>query len=201
MKLTDYLAQVAVGVVLSDGSCSKGNKGTVLSFSQSTKHTLYFLYVFFLFFDFIGTFPYLMSRYDARYLSYTYSWQFATLQFPCFDFLYFLFYDPSGKKAISPLIGHYLTDVGLAHWIMGDGSKVKAGGLFLATHSYTEVEVDLLVSVLRANFDLDCHKIIRRNRNSVYWRIYISGKPENFTKLTNLVKPHMHVSMYYKLGL
>jgi LAGLIDADG DNA endonuclease family len=86
---------------------------------------------------------------------------------------------------------------------MCDGSKNKGGGLILTTNSFSEKEVDLLVSALQSNFGLVCRKIIARNskRNTVAWRIYISGRSDNLTKLITLVIPHMHVSMNYKLGL
>jgi LAGLIDADG DNA endonuclease family len=96
MSISEYQLFAAVGIILGDGSLHQGGQGTVLSFSQTTKHTLYFLYVFSLFFDLIGTFPYFMSRFDPRYQAYYYNWQFSTLQFPCLNVLYTLFYDELG---------------------------------------------------------------------------------------------------------
>jgi len=73
MKLSNPQAEAAVGILLGDGSCKQGLQGTVLLFSQSVVHTLYFLCVFSLYFDLIGTYPYLMSRWAPTYKHYTYS--------------------------------------------------------------------------------------------------------------------------------
>jgi hypothetical protein len=51
---------------------------------------------------------------------------------------------------------------------MCDGEKMLRGGVFLNTFSFTLDEVDLLVSVLQTNFNLDCHKIIKRSNGKVY---------------------------------
>jgi hypothetical protein len=53
----------------------------------------------------------------------------------------------------------------------GGGSYLPPG---VATYSFTLSEVDLLVSVLQRNFGLDCHRVIKRDRGHVCWRIYIS---------------------------
>ena len=43
-----------------------------------------------------------------------------------------------------------LTIQGLSHWICGDGTFVKGGGIYLQTQSFTVIEVVRLINV-RAN--------------------------------------------------
>lgn len=200
-QLTEEQFQAGVGILLGDGAMLSGSKGASFQLAQGTVHTLYLLFVFGLFFDLCANFPQLYSLWDPRYLHYNYMWKFTTVSLPCFNPLYHLFYDEQGNRRIHHLLGAYLTAVGLAHWIMCDGEKILRGGVFLNTFSFTMEEVDFLISVIRTNFDLDCHRIIKRSNGKIYWRIYISGKKENLNKLINLVLPYMHSTMYYKLGL
>lgn len=65
-----------------------------------------------------------------------------------------------------------LTERGLAYWIMDDGYK-SVNGFYLCTESYTLDDHQVLVSVLRNKFHLNCniHKTTNGNR------IYIFGNP------------------------
>lgn len=94
-----------------------------------------------------------------------------------------------------------LTPIGLAHWIMDDGHK-HGNGITLCTDSFTLIEVELLVSVLRNKFNLEANynKRTQKGRH-IGWRIYISGKSANKEKLISLVKPYFIPSMLYKLGI
>lgn len=48
-----------------------------------------------------------------------------------------------------------LTPVGLAHWIMSDGSKQNLG-LHLSVYAFTKEDVNLLIKVLELKFGLKC---------------------------------------------
>ncbi|RUS23425.1 homing endonuclease [Endogone sp. FLAS-F59071] len=200
-QLTDEQIQAGVGIMLGDGSMDSSKNGASFQLAQGTVHTPYLLFVFGLFFDLCANFPQLYSTWDTRYLHYNYMLKFTTVTLPCFSQLYNLFYDEQGNRRLHPLLGAYLTARGLAHWIMCDGEKINRGGVFLNTFSFSMEEVDFLISVIRTNFNLDCHRIIKRSNGKIYWRIYISGKKENLKQLINHVQPYMHSSMYYKLGL
>ncbi len=66
--------------------------------------------------------------------------------------------ESNGFLKIVPLnIYESLTAIGLAFWIMDDGSysKIK-GNIILCTDSYTLQEVQLLISVLSNKFHLSC---------------------------------------------
>jgi len=89
---------------------------------------------------------------------------------------------------------------------MDDGSKVGPG-FHLNTLSYTGLrpaaqliirsalsEVELLVKVLKENFDLNCS--INKGGKDQY-RIYI--RTNSMEKFRSLVTPHFHESMLYKL--
>ena len=76
---------------------------------------------------------------------------------------------------------------------MDDGSKTGTG-FRLSTQSYTKAENLLLIQILKDKFDLDCSLHLAGNSQH---RIYI--KTKSMFKFKNLVSPHFHESMMYKL--
>lgn len=57
-------------------------------------------------------------------------------------------------KRIPSWIAEYITPVGLAHWIMQDGSRQLGQGIKLATHSFTEQECIFLAKILNSKYKL-----------------------------------------------
>ena len=86
---------------------------------------------------------------------------FKTRMLPCFNYLGDLFYIDK-VKTIPSNIGDLLTEVGLAFWIMDDGGLGSNGTLNLHTDSYTLTEVNLLIDVLKRNFDINSRISIKR---------------------------------------
>lgn len=76
---------------------------------------------------------------------------------------------------------------------MDDGNK-KENGFYLNTDSYTLSEVELLIKVLKENFDLNC-TYHEKGKNSN--RIYI--KVDSMDKFRSFISPYFHESMMYKL--
>lgn len=137
---------------------------------------------------------YLDKRTNKEYSRLT----LRTKNLPLFTEYFHLFYS-NGVKVVPSNIGDLLTPLGLAHWIMQDGSFHKISkGVVLCTDSFTKVEVELLQSVVQKNFNLICtiQKAPGKNLNS---RIYISAK--SLPILRKLVQSHFHSSMLYKLGI
>ena len=121
--------------------------------------------------------------------------RFNTYVLPCFNEFYLLFY-PEGNKSIPQNIGEILTPPGLAFWAMDDGNKVNNNNFIFNTNSYTFKEVELLSTVLKEKFNLDC-SIQRHNKNKEQFRIYIKSK--SIVHFKNLVSPYFHESMLYKI--
>jgi hypothetical protein len=78
---------------------------------------------------------------------------FATLTFPCFNEFYDLFY-LNGVKVVPSNIDELLTPLGLAYWIMCDGS-FTGSGVRLNTQSFTLSELELLQLLLHLHGYLD----------------------------------------------
>ena len=75
---------------------------------------------------------------------------------------------------------------------MCEGTKHNIG-IVLCTDSFTLEEIQLLMKVLRDNFNLMCTRQESTNR------IYISK--ESMSKLNSLVSQHMVPEMLYKLHI
>lgn len=77
---------------------------------------------------------------------------------------------------------------------MGDG-VARPYGLQLCTDSYPLPDVVRLMNVLTIRYQLVC--TLHKKRENQY-RIYISSK--SIPRLKEIISPHMHDSMSYKLG-
>lgn len=122
-----------------------------------------------------------------------------TKRLPLFTEYYNLFYS-NGIKIIPNNIYELLTPLGLAHWIMQDGSFHKVSkGIVLCTDSFTKEEVLLLIEVLQEKFNLKCTIQKAPNKSLNRFRIYISAKSMHI--LRELTQSYFNSSMLYKLGL
>jgi hypothetical protein len=116
------------------------------------------------------------------------------MQLPCFIQVYNTWY-LHGKKVVPDNIMELLTPIGLAHWIMGDGSRHNSG-LHLSVYGFTYKQVKLLINVLDLKFNLKC---------SIYNLSTIGGKPriyiwqKSMDKLRLHVNPYVLPSMKYKI--
>jgi LAGLIDADG DNA endonuclease family len=195
--LTPELKDIIVGLLLGDLCMQKRTKNSNprCIFAQGVVHKEYLFHLYSLFEDYCGIEPKIReAKADSRTNKAYSSVSFSTLQFPCFNELYSLFY-PKGKKVVPKNIGDFLTPAGLAMWAIDDGSLHSRGNSFiLSTNSFTFKEVKLLVSVLKDKFNLDCS--IHKQGNQ--YRIYIISK--SMPLFRGLVTPYFHESMIYKLN-
>lgn len=148
---------------------------------------------------------------------------FSTLKYSYFNFAREEFYILCNYKnkdlvknkfiKVVPLdIEKNLTAVGLAYWLMDDGSFFKSKNqIIICTDSYSKEDVMRLISILISKFNLSASLIILRKKNisslyslndennNFYYRIRINKS--SLPTLIKLVKPYFIPSMYYKLGL
>lgn len=78
---------------------------------------------------------------------------------------------------------------------MDDGGAASYG-LKLATNSFALQEVELLCNILNHKYSLDARSVSAGVPNQHL--IYIPSS--SMFNLANIVHPHMHPSMYYKLN-
>ena len=200
MNLPDNINATLVGILLSDGHLQRRSQSSNLKFifNQSGKIEKR------PYFDLIYSMFKLCCTKNSEYYIKTglskkngkeySSISFTTMQLPCFTKIYSLWY--LNKKKIVPInIQELLTSEGLAHWIMGDGSRQNKG-LHLSMYAFTWDEVKLLISVLENKFGFKCSCHIHSSIGEK-WRIYIWE--ESMEKLIKLVAPYMINFMLYKI--
>lgn len=196
--LNDYQKQALIGLALGDIYIEKPttNSNVRLVFDQSSSvHSEYLYFLYDLFKIFVLTPPKETNRKADRRTKKIYnSLIFKTRMLPCFNFLWELFYKDR-KKVVPNNISELLTPVGLAFWIMDDGSLGSNGQIILSTLAFSSSDIDLLIEALQVNFNIKSSKTTVREGQ---WQIVI---PKSYvSKVKELTLNHFHKSMLYKLG-
>lgn len=181
---------------------AKPNSNVRLRFDQSSPlHSEYLYFLYDLFKDYTLSPPKSTNRKPDKRTGKTYnSLIFKTRMLPCFNYLWELFY-AANVKVVPQNIGELFTSSALAFWIMDDGGLGFNGELNLHTHSYTLEEVERLRLIkawlrpLNDNFKIYSRKAFKRPGQ---WMIVIPKR--ELPTLVTLTIPHMHPSMWYKLG-
>ena len=195
VKLPFFVKNVITGILLSDGSIIFGcvrSKNAYLTLTQSISHTGYMYFVFNILAHYCSSYPVFVKR--NRYGKSLHSLVLRTRSMSCITELHKDYYI-NKTKTVKFSIFTDLTPVALAHWIMGDGT-FNGITLLLCTDSYSIKQVVLLINVLIIKYDIYCN--IRYFKPHLP-RIYVIKK--YMPKLRLIVKPFMHKSMMYKLGL
>ena len=185
-----HLHSLILGLLLSDGWLYKIKSGkTLLALKQTNFEYLWLVYTKLS--HYCRSLPLTTKTFinGKRFNSV----MFATRVYPCFTEWYNIFYK-EGKKVVPLDLYNMLTYEALAHWIMGDGTKVYKG-LTLQTQSFTVQECVFIISILIHKFNLKCSIHMQRNQPT----IYISSK--SMKKLRPLILPYMCPSMIYKIGV
>lgn len=197
-NLPSNLQEIAVGSLLGDANLYRVSKDTKIKFEQGHMHKDYLFSLFNLFklYTFFEE-PYVRFEIRGIKKGEVKSYSFRTFTHPTFNNLWDLFI-VDGKKSIKPnLIRDHLTDLGLTYWIMDDGSLQKdKKSMIIHTQSYTNAEVELLSSELNTKFNLNSVVIPHKK---IYFVIFIPSKDAKL--LYNLISPHIHPSMSYKLPI
>nr|YP_010352183.1 hypothetical protein MYE56_mgp10 [Ganoderma lingzhi]UDY67750.1 hypothetical protein [Ganoderma lingzhi]UDY67786.1 hypothetical protein [Ganoderma lingzhi]UOL49723.1 hypothetical protein [Ganoderma lingzhi]UOL49792.1 hypothetical protein [Ganoderma lingzhi]UOL49828.1 hypothetical protein [Ganoderma lingzhi] len=185
-----HLHSIILGVLLSDGWLYKNKTGkTLFCLKQTNFEYLWLVYTKLSHYS--RSLP-IITKTSLNGKKFT-SVMFATRVYPCFTEWYNMFYR-EGKKVVPLDLYNMLTYEALAHWIMGDGTKVNKG-LTLQTQSFTIQECVFIISILIHKFNLKCSIHVQRNQPT----IYISSK--SMEKLRPFILPYMCSSMMYKIGV
>lgn len=98
-------------------------------------------------------------------------------------------------KRVPDYISEYLTPMGLAHWIMQDGSHQKGQGINIATNCFTFEECEFLAFILANKYNLKTSVIKSGFPNQ--WRISIWKR--SMPELLEIVGPYFIPEMEYKI--
>ena len=130
-------------------------------------------------------------------LPFRFNYRLTLYTFSSLIWIYNSFYvNINGKniKKVPKWIEEYITPIGLAHWIMQDGSRQNKQGIYIATHSFTYEECIYLSEILNRKYKLKSTVVKSGHLNQ--WRISIWK--ESMITLVSIVKPYIIHEMKYK---
>jgi len=190
-----------IGSTLGDTHLEKRKRGvgTRIKFEQANKNVEYLLW----FHDYFSSRGYcssskpeLKERITAEGTKY-YLYRVNSYTFHSFNWIHEMFYKLVDNKYVKivPLnIEKYLTPLALAIWFMDDGSYGEKG-MRLATYCFTFEEVKFLCTVLKNKYNIRAEGA--KSGNSKGYFLYIN--PRSVKLFSNIVRPHLHPSLLYKL--
>lgn len=188
-----HINSLLVGLLLSDAWLNINKEGNArLGFKQSLSRFEYLYFIFLKLSHYCSSYPSLVKTKLKGKIFYAVC--LTTRVLPCFTELYNLFY-VKGKKVVPSNLFEILTYEGLAHWICGDGSLVKGGGIYLNTQSFTVKECVFIINVLIIKFNLTCSIHYQRELPV----IYISAR--SMRKLYPNISKYFVPSMRYKIDI
>ena len=138
------------------------------------------------------------EKYDYSKPENRFNYRLTLFTFTSFNWIYDSFYtieNGIAKKKVPLFISDYITPVGLANWIMQDGSFQKGQGIFIATNSFTFEECKMLALILSNKYGFRTSVI--KTGHFYQWRIYIWK--ESMPLLAKIVGPYIIPEMEYKL--
>ena len=192
VKLTSLQKEVLMGSLFGDGHLVKRVNGSCnYSESHSIKQEFYAKWKI-----------NILSNILAKHSTYTdkrgvESINFRTITHEELKPLHELFY--RGKvKIVNKEILNSLTPLGIAVWIMDDGSR-SGRNIRISTDCFTYEEQLLFKNFFKAKYDIDVRvqKTTRTRNNKTYW--YLVFNRTNSIKLTHLIKDFVLEEFKYKL--
>lgn len=135
------------------------------------------------------------NKYNTSMTRFNY--RLTTFSFTNLLWIYDSFYsEVDGKlmKKVPDWIGEYITPLGLAHWIMQDGSRQQNQGITIATNSFIYKDCVYLSKILQDKYNLKTSVIKAGHDNQ--WKISIWK--QSMSDLVIIVHPYIIEEMKYK---
>jgi LAGLIDADG DNA endonuclease family len=176
--------ELVVGSLLGDGTLLKTTSGWCFRVHHGLKQRSYVDFKH----QFLREYVQSQPRQSGR------AYYFRTITHAAFSDYRERFYQGNRKVIPIDLLREQLTGLGLAIWLMDDGSA-DGEAVRLNTQSFSRTENEALALLLRTKFGLD----VRLNRDKGAFRLRIAAASK--TRLIEVVRPYMHPDMSYKLSL
>ena len=189
-----------IGSLLGDGTMWLGKGAIHANFKveQGLVQKEYVFWKYEILKSLVFTEPKISYRNDPFGNKYQKSWWFRTIRHPLLTEIFKRFYVKegykTGKKIVPENIIEDLDALGLAVWVMDDGSYSR-GKIDISTYSFSLSEINLLCKIMKDKFHVEMHQYKDRDKG---YRIYSNQKYT--TKLIEIIKPYIIPSMMYKIG-
>lgn len=193
------LFQLILGMVLSDATMYRVSHEALVKFEQGADQKEFLFHLFqeckeYCFMTEPGIRKHIHGPKQGEVKSY---W-FKTFSHTSFSIIWDLFYNTSNgvtKKTINPgIILNHLDEVGLAYWVIGDGSLHREGRvLTLHTQGFNQDENKMISEELNLKFGFKS-KVVKHKDKFV-----VQFTTSDANKLHDLIKPHLISTMQYKL--
>ena len=180
-KLTSLQKEFLAGTLLGDGCLLWTTRGYCLRIHQGIRQKGYVEWKYQIMKSLVNTPP----KFDGN------GYFFRTVSNPIFIEYRKKFYRRKQKK-IPDNLRNLLTPLGLAVWIMDDGSRDK-GCVRISTHNFSYPDQLKLRKTLKAKFGIKSNILKAKDK---FW-LWI--RSESIPNLVRLVKPYFIPSMLYKL--
>jgi len=198
---------VIFGGLLGDGHLEKRGDSYRLKFTQSNIN-VEFLTWFWKIFSSRGycnvNFPKLTRRNPSKYRNRaTFEYNLNSYSFKSFKWIHEEFYKDGVKVMPSTsFMLQYLSPLALAVLFQSDGSAIKGSGVRIALNNFTKSEVQIFADFLKIHYNLKTSiQILGKPVSGDPSRGYIVYiYKESLPIFSNLIKPYMVESMYFKLN-
>ena len=197
------IISLIIGSILGDSHLEKRKNGigTRVIFEQSNRNVEYLMW----FHSYLSsrgycnsTKPKLQIRIKQKGKVF-YQYRVSSYTFSSLNWIHEMFYKLVDNKYVKfvPLnIEEYLTPLALAIWFMDDGSSLGKG-VRIATNCFTLEEVNFLCKVLKSKYNIVATSVKCGKDKGYIIYIHVSS----MELFTNIVKPYLLPSLYYKLGI
>src|SRR3989344_900380 len=193
ISLSSIQRSLIVGSLLGDGGINANFK-----VEQGLVQKPYVFWKYEILKSLVFTEPKISYRYDPDGNKYAKSWWFRTIRHPLLTEIFNRFYIKkgykTGRKIVPKDLDNDLDSLGLAVWIMDDGSYSQRN-IDISTYSFRLSEVQLLCDILKNKFGV--RMLYHRDRDKGY-RMYANH--QETSKLVEIIKPYIIPSMMYKIG-
>lgn len=194
--INSTLFQLILGMVLSDASIYRISRQALVKFEQGVDQKAFLFHLF----DMCSEYCFMLEpgvRYYIRgpKVGLVKSYWFKTFSHTSFSVIWDLFYLDNKKTIRSGIITNHLDTIGLAYWIIGDGSLHREGRvLTLHTQGFSWDKNNILSSELNAKFGFNTKVVAHKN---ITYVIQFSTKDAN--KLHDIINLHIIPEMKYKV--
>lgn len=200
LTLSATQRDLLIGSLLGDGTMriGEGSRNANFKVEHGLQQKEYVEWKYRILRPLVFTEPKISYRYRENSERYPKSWWFRTIRHPLLTEIYQQFYRSQGykcgRKVVPASVKHTLSPLGLAVWVMDDGSYGQ-GTIEISTYAFILAEVQFLQMCLRKRFHIETS--IVRDRDKGY-RLYCLRR--EVQKLTSIVRPYIIPSLLYKIG-